>query len=329
MEFYSVIKIVLTLLLIIGVGYAARKYNILSKDSVSSISKFVLFVALPALILVSSTSKPFTPDCVNIVFLLLFSSVVYYVVSIIVALIIPRLIRSKPNEIGIYRFILVFPSAVFFAFPIIEMIFNQEGILYAAIFNLPYFLLTFSLGIWLMTSSLKNEVTSVKFDPRVFLNLAFLATLVGLLMYFTSTPIPEPFHETLSLLGKMSTPLALIATGGFLFEVNILALFKNFRHYLIAVARLVVLPLFVFVTLDAALPLFHFEVFHVELLSEAKNVILAIAVIIAAMPAAVQTVIIAAQYKAYPEIAAEIILVTTLLATVTIPLLFIIGVIPC
>lgn len=57
MEFSSVIEIVLTLLLIIGVGYAARRYNILSKDSVSSISKFVLFVSLPALILVSSTSK--------------------------------------------------------------------------------------------------------------------------------------------------------------------------------------------------------------------------------------------------------------------------------
>lgn len=84
-----------------------------------------------------------------------------------------------------------------------------------------------------------------------------------------------------------------------------------------------------FVILDTALPLFDFEVLHVELLSEAKNMILAIAVIIAAMPAAVQTVIIAAEYKAYPEIAAEVILVTTLLATVTIPLLFIIGLIPC
>ena len=329
MEFSSVIEIVLTLLLIIGVGYAARRYNILSKDSVSSISKFVLFVSLPALILVSSTSQPFTPDSVNIIFLLLFSSAVYYMVSIVAALIIPRLIHSKPKEIGIYRFILVFPSAIFFAFPIIDMIFDQEGILYAAIFNLPYFLLTFSLGIWLMTSSLKKEATSAKFDPRIFLNLAFLATLAGLLLYFTYTPIPEPFRGTLSLLGKMSTPLALIATGGFLFEVNILALFKNSRHYLIAVARLVVLPLIVFVILDTALPLFDFEVLHVELLSEAKNMILAIAVIIAAMPAAVQTVIIAAEYKAYPEIAAEVILVTTLLATVTIPLLFIIGLIPC
>ena len=329
MEFYSVIKIVLTLLLIIGVGYASRRYNILSKDSIGSISKFVLFVSLPSLILVSSTCKPFTPECINIVLLLLLSSLVYYVVSIVVALIIPRLIGSKPNEIGVYRFILVFPSAVFFAFPIIHMIFDQEGILYAAIFNLPYFLLTFSLGIWLMTSSLKKGAASMKFDPRVFLNLAFLATLAGLLLYFTSTPIPEPFRETLALLGKMSTPLALIATGGFLFEVNILALFKNSRHYLISIVRLLVLPLIVFVMLDTLLPLFDSEVLHVELLSEVKNVILAIAVIIAAMPAAVQTVIIAAEYKAHPEIAAEIILVTTLLATVTVPLLFITGFIPC
>ncbi|HJJ90705.1 MAG TPA: AEC family transporter [Methanocorpusculum sp.] len=331
MEFSSVIDMVLTLLMIIGIGYAARKYHILSKESVSSISKFVLFVSLPALILVSSTSKPFTSDCFNILFILLLSSAVYYLLSIAASLIIPRLLRSKPKEIGIYRFILVFPSAVFFAFPIVEMLYGKEGILYAAIFNLPYFLLTFTLGILLMTSALENKEKVFKFDPKIFLNLAFLATLIGLLLFIFSISIPEPFHETLSLLGKTSTPLALIATGGFLFEVDLLALFQNYRHYLMAIARLVVLPIIVYAALSALIPLFSTEVLHLVPSPEMQiiqNMILAVAVIIAAMPAAVQTVIIASEYKAYPEVAAEIILVTTILATVTVPLLFFMGFIP-
>jgi predicted permease len=311
MEFESIVMKVLILLLIIGVGYFARRYGILSKDSVGSISKFVLYVSLPALILTSSTCRSFDSDSFGIILLLLISSGLYYVISLIVALVIPRLIRSKPNEIGVYRFILVFPSAVFFAFPIVQMIFGMDGILYAAIFNLPYFLLTFSLGIWLMTSPLGKNAASVKFDPRVLLNLAFIATLVGLLLYLVSIPIPGLFRDTLNLLGCMATPLALIATGGFLFEVNLSALFRNYRHYLIAVARLVVLPLLVFTVLRLVLPSDMPDV----------NMITAIAVIIAGMPAAVQTVIIAEEYKAHPEIAAEIILVTTLLATVTVSLI--------
>ncbi|MDR0439261.1 MAG: AEC family transporter [Methanocalculaceae archaeon] len=309
---------VLILLLIIGVGYFARKYDILSKDSVGCISKFVLYVALPALILVSSTCRSFNSDSMGIVLLLLIASGLYYVISTIVALVVPRLICSKSNEIGVYRFILVFPSAVFFAFPIIKMIFGMDGILYAAIFNLPYFLLTFSLGIWLMTSSLERNANSFKFDPKILLNFAFIATLIGLFLYFASIPIPQPFNDTLGLLGDLATPLALIATGGFLFEVDFSALFRNYRHYLIAAVRLFVLPLLVFTVLKFVLP------------SDIPdmNMIFAIPVIIAGMPAAVQTVIIADKYNAHPEIAAEIILVTTLLATITVPLLFIAGFIP-
>lgn len=306
----SLLLSVFTLLLIIVVGYGARKYNILSKDSVLSISKFVLCIALPSLILVSSTSQKFSIGDVNLIYLLVISSIIYYILSIIISLLAPYLICSTPEEIGIHRFILVFPSAVFFAFPLIEIIFGKSGIFYAAIFNLPYFLLTFSLGIWLMTSSLENQSVKKTFNPRKLLNPAFLATILGLFLYFTLVSIPEPIHGTLEFLGKMATPLALITTGGFLYEVNLFSLFKNIHHYLVSLLRLIILPLIVFAVLS--------------FVPGMSDKVLAIAVIIASMPAAVQTVIIASEYEANPEIAAEIILITTIFAAVTIPLIMLI-----
>lgn len=319
MDITTIIPIILTLLLIIGVGYFARRYNILSQESVQGISKFVLYVSLPALILVSSTSQKYNQSEIDLFCLLVVASAIYYLISIIISLSIPRLIRSKQSDAGIYRFILVFPSAVFFAFPLIELLFGKSSIFYAAIFNLPYFILTFSLGIWLMVSPLKNDV-HVKLSPRrIFLNFAFLATLIGLLMYFTSTIIPQPLFNTLDLLGKMATPLALIVTGAYLFEVEIIPLLRNARHYCIAIARLLLLPLLVFTVLKYIPDVMGF--------SSMPNIVLAIAVIIASMPAAVQTVIIAAEYNANPKTASEIILVTTLLAAITIPIvLFITGI---
>lgn len=315
MESISLIKSILTLLLIIGIGYSCRRYNILTKDAIGGMSKFVLFVALPSLILISSTSQKFNYDQLNIIFLLLIATSLYYAISIIISFIVPRLIHSKQNEIGVYRFILVFPSAVFFAFPLIEMILGKSHIFYAAIFNLPYFLLTFSLGIWLMTSSSKSDKVSIKFNPRFLLNFAFLATLIGLFLYFTSIPIREPIYGTLNLLGNMATPLALIVTGGFLFEVEIFSLFKNIHHYLIAISRLIVLPLIVYAVLIFVLT------FVLPSDISDREIVLAIAVIIASMPAAVQTIIVAAEYKANPEIAAEVILITTILAAFTLPLI--------
>ena len=311
----SLLLSVFTLLLIIVVGYGARKYNILSKDSVLGISKFVLCIALPSLILVSSTSQKFSIEDVNLIYLLVISSIIYYILSIIISLLAPYLICSTPEEIGIHRFILVFPSAVFFAFPLIEIIFGKSGIFYAAIFNLPYFLLTFSLGIWLMTSSLENQPVKKTFDPRKLLNPAFLATILGLFLYFALVSIPEPIHGTLEFLGKMATPLALITTGGFLYEVNLFSLFKNIHHYLVSLLRLIILPLIVFAALN-----FISDIFVLDM----PAIVLAIAVIIASMPAAVQTVIIASEYEANPEIAAEIILITTIFAAVTIPLIMLI-----
>ncbi|MDR3102261.1 MAG: AEC family transporter [Methanocalculaceae archaeon] len=319
------ILLVVTLFLIIGVGYASRKYNILTKESVSSVSKFTLYVSLPALILYSSISKSFSYETTDILCLLLIASALYYVISIVVALVIPRLIGSKSDAIGVYRFILVFPSAIFFAYPIIQLLLGKDQIFFAAMFNLPYFLLTFSLGIWLMTSSLKKDAAegaaAVKINPRLLLHPAFIATLVGLLLYLSSITVPQkPVIETLMYLGNMATPLALIVTGGYLFEVNFSSLFGNFRHYMIAVSRLLVLPVLVYAVLRCVLPLIAAPILVTP--------VLAIAVIIAGMPAAVQTVILASEYKARPETAAEIILVTTLLAAVTVPLLIATGLIP-
>lgn len=306
---------VLTLLIIIIVGYLARKYNILSQESVQGISKFVLCVSLPALILISSISQRYNPSEINLFFLLIVASVIYYIISIIISFIFPRLICSKQSDIGIYRFILVFPSAVFFAFPLIEMLFGKPGIFYAAVFNLPYFILTFSLGIWLMVSPFKKNDAPIKLSyHRIFLNFAFLATLIGLFMYFTSSIIPyeinQPYFRALDLLGKMASPLALIVTGAYLFEVKIMSLLQNVRHWCVAIARLILLPLLMFAVLNC--------------IPGMPKTALAIAVIIASMPAAVQTVIIAAEYNANPKTASEIILMTTILAAITIPIILLI-----
>ena len=310
----QVLTPVLTLLLIIGIGYLARRYNILSQDSIQGISKFVLYVSLPALILVSSISQQYDPDKIKLFYLLIAASVIYYLVSIVISFMIPRLICSKQSDIGIYRFILVFPSAIFFAFPLIEILLGKSYIFYAAVFNLPYFLLTFSLGIWLMVSPFKNDVP-IKLNPiRIFLNFAFIATLIGLFMYFTSNTIPyditHPPLQTLDLLGKTATPLALIVTGAYLFEVKIMSLIQNARHWCVAIARLILLPLLVFAVLNC--------------IPDMPKTALAIAVIIASMPAAVQTVIIAAEYNANPKTASEIILMTTILAAITIPIILLI-----
>lgn len=46
---------------------------------------------------------------------------------------------------------LVFSNSMFMGFPVLKMIFGPDAIFYAAIFNIPFTILAYSLGIWLLT----------------------------------------------------------------------------------------------------------------------------------------------------------------------------------
>lgn len=301
MDYFVALNQILVLFLLTGVGFFCRRAGILNQNSVSSLSKFLLNICIPAMI-IYSMQIPFSQSIAEKSGMLIFAALCYYVIAFAVCFVTPYILRCKKEEYGVFRFMTMFSNSMFMGFPILSMFFGPEAIFYAAIFNIPFTLLTYSVGIWI----LRSGEGGISFSWKLLLNAAFLSTFVGILFFVTSFSIPDPFYGALGLLSDITTPMSLVVTGGFLASLETKAIFSNVRQYFAAGIRLLIIPALTF----AVCSLFITD-----------PLILGITVVTAGMPAAVNTVILAEEHDARPDIAAQGVFISTLLCLLTIPLL--------
>ena len=301
MDYFVALNQILVLFLLTGVGFFCRRAGILNQNSVSSLSKFLLNICIPAMI-IYSMQIPFSQSIAEKSGMLIFAALCYYVIAFAVCFVTPYILRCKKEEYGVFRFMTMFSNSMFMGFPILSMFFGPEAIFYAAIFNIPFTLLTYSVGIWI----LRSGEGGISFSWKLLLNAAFLSTFVGILFFVTSFSIPDPFYGALGLLSDITTPMSLVVTGGFLASLETKAIFSNVRQYFAAGIRLLIIPAITF----AVCSLFITD-----------PLILGITVVTAGMPAAVNTVILAEEYGARPDLAAQGVFISTLLCVVTLPLL--------
>ena len=301
MDYFVALNQILVLFLLTGVGFFCRRAGILNQNSVSSLSKFLLNICIPAMI-IYSMQIPFSQSIAEKSGTLIFAALCYYVIAFAVCFVTPYILRCKKEEYGVFRFMTMFSNSMFMGFPILSMFFGPEAIFYAAIFNIPFTLLTYSVGIWI----LRSGEGGISFSWKLLLNAAFLSTFVGILFFVTSFSIPDPFYGALGLLSDITTPMSLVVTGGFLASLETKAIFSNVRQYFAAGIRLLIIPAITF----AVCSLFITD-----------PLILGITVVTAGMPAAVNTVILAEEHDARPDIAAQGVFISTLLCVVTLPLL--------
>ena len=301
MDYFVALNQILVLFLLTGVGFFCRRAGILNQNSVSSLSKFLLNICIPAMI-IYSMQIPFSQSIAEKSGTLIFAALCYYVIAFAVCFVTPYILRCKKEEYGVFRFMTMFSNSMFMGFPILSMFFGPVAIFYAAIFNIPFTLLTYSVGIWI----LRSGEGGISFSWKLLLNAAFLSTFVGILFFVTSFSIPDPFYGALGLLSDITTPMSLVVTGGFLASLETKAIFSNVRQYFAAGIRLLIIPALAF----AVCSLFITD-----------PLILGITVVTAGMPAAVNTVILAEEHDARPDIAAQGVFISTLLCILTIPLL--------
>ncbi|MBC7189511.1 AEC family transporter [Candidatus Aerophobetes bacterium] len=137
------------------------------------------------------------------------------------------------------------------------------------------------------------------------LNPGILALIAGVAVIMTNFVLPGVFMEVCDLLGSITIPMALIATGSFLWEAGTSQWIK--WHILIAVVagKLVCLPLLVILLL-----------FLFELPALMEKII----ILQAAMPSMVLSSVLAERYGADSALAASGVFLTTLVSMLTVPL---------
>ncbi|HHU37558.1 MAG TPA: AEC family transporter [Treponema sp.] len=298
----TVLVEIFALFVIMGVGFLLGKRALLDKASIHGLSNLVIKVALPSLILVS-LQKPFTPELLGDALITLVAATVYYAGAIALGYLFVRLLRTPKKQVGALVFSLAFSNAGFVGFPVIVSILGQGSLFLAAIHNVLFNLLAFSVGIVIVSGSGGEKV---RFPIAKLLNINVLAAIAGFILFLLSITLPPIIQVPLTLLGNTTTPLAMLVVGAILANVPARAVVGDWRLYVISAVRLLVLP-----------AVAGFACYFAGVSRE----LLGITVIVAGMPAASNTTLLAELYGEDSETASSIVFLSTVFSIATIPII--------
>lgn len=295
--FLSVILEVAVILLLILVGYFTVKKGMFTKESLGSITSFLLYIITPCLIVSSFLSA----ESGKLDGWTLLLAVVLPALSIVISIAVSYLFfRREPlGRRRVLRFSTVFCNVGFMGIPLVEGIVGSEGVLYGSFFIAVFNIFCWTYG-YVMMGGGKVRLKALLLNPGV------IGIVIGLPLYLLDVPVPALIERPIELISALNTPLAMIVVGGYIAQVKLRAFVSDLAVYKMAVLRLVVAPL-----LYLAL---------VWLLRPDETLLMS-TVIQAATPVAANCVLFAVQYDSDAELASKSVAVSTALSVVTIPLL--------
>ena len=299
------IVVMMTLFAIVIVGYVAGKLGYLGGDFDRQLSRLVINMTCPALIL-SSAMTGVLPDRRYIAPLLLISVVTYAVLTG-VAFLLPRYLTHKKDDEGAVGFALMFGNVGFMGYPVVASIFGHEAVFYAAVLNVVNTFAVFTIGTILVTG--KSEVEGARFQKKVLYSTPMLAAyLTMLIVILRIDNIPEWVSQPLTMIGNITVPAALLIIGSSMSNLSVRSLLGNRTVYATALFRLALLP----IALYYLCSVLGFSTFVVN-----------INTVVIAMPVATYGTILCLKYNKDTTMMTEVTFVTTLLSMATIPLLVI------
>ena len=292
---------VLTLFLLMSVGFVFGRMGLLSGDALSQVSSILLYVVTPS-VMITSFEVERTPKSQGQLLTTLAVMVgVYAVYMLLSHFLFPR--EGKERQ-GILRFAAVYGNTGFMGLPLIQSVMGDEAMMIAVVG-----LAIFNTAIWTQGRALIGGRAELAFK-KVALNPGILGFVIGMILFFTGWRLPGPVDSAVGYLGSLNTPLAMVVIGGQMAQANLGEVFSTKRLYLVSAVKLLCIPLL------TALILLPFRL---------DWMVYVAAVILAGCPTAGATSLFAQSMGKDAALAARQITLSTLLCIVTLPVMAVLA----
>ena len=292
----------LTLFALVVVGFVSGKLGYLGGDFDRQLSRLVINITCPALIL-SSAMTGELPDSKYILPLLLISTVTYILLAG-AAFLLPRYITKNQDLHGPIGFALMFGNVGFMGYPVVASIFGHQAVFYAAVLNVVNTFAVFTIGTILITGTNTNKE---RFQRKVLYSTPMLAAYVTMaIVALRIDNIPEAISQPLTMLGNITVPAALLIVGSSMSQLSLKKMLGNMTIYATTLLRLAILP----VGVHYIMRMLGFDAFVVN-----------INTLVIAMPVATYGTILCLKYQKDTTLITTTTFITTIVSMVTIPLL--------
>lgn len=303
-----IFNVVLPVFAIILAGYACGRFGVLGPASSEALNKFVYFVALPVLLFFSMARVD--PDVIlNMPYLLAFGA--GSVITTLLGIFFARLVfKTRLAEQSMFGMVSIFGNTGYMGIPLCIVAFGEAGALPAIVATVFQTIVMIPFYAVLIEADLRGEKgmkAAWEVTKSLGRNPLMISSVAGIGWSFTGLALPAPVQTFCEILAPAAGPAALFAIG--LFMVG-KPLFYGFPEIsALSVFKLLIHPVITYV--------FFIYVVDVDPLWQAVGILMA------ALPAGALCFVVAQNYNVYVQRTSAAILFTTLLAVITLSVLFI------
>lgn len=293
----------LVLFLIMMIGYAACRREILTEAVCKKLSGIIVNIANPCIILSAVVDGDISAVKGSDVILTIAVSWAVYGVLLLAAELLPRILRVPAADLGMYKVMTVFSNMGYMGFPIILSVYGSTALLYASVFLIPFNFLIYTYGIIVM----KRDGKGSRLRLRSVLNNGVLACILMVILFFGGLRLPTVLTDTITGVAGMTVPVSMMIIGASLAGLKLSKLLLDVRLLLFAAIRLLLIPV-------AGMFLVCRFVTQPQLLG--------VTLVVLATPVGSLTAMLAQEYGGDYMLASRGVALTTLLSVLTIPVVF-------
>lgn len=302
------VKSVISLMCLIGIGYYFTGKKWFGREGMDFLSRFTVGVTIPFYMYYNIYNDIGNKEALMALVYQLPVTLSMFFMFLVLAAAVSKIMGIPKGRRNTFIVASGFPNVVFIGFPVIQALWGENVTSVGVVYYIASTLFFWTVGVTLLQKDGKNYMPqkgAILENLKQLFSPSIIGMLLGMATILAEIQVPDFLLRPLSMISSLTSPLALIFIG---------SVIRNMDKSTLKLERDVTAALAMrFLLIPAATVLF---LRYMPVPKETKEVFF----MLSTMPAMTQMGIMAKEYESDYEFACTIIMLTTIISMITIPL---------
>ena len=242
MNIFVVVQQMLVLLVMMLVGYVVFRIGWLDNNSCGRMSKIVVNVLNPCLMVYGVLGKNERLDGEMLGQTLVLVAV-YFGVLILLSGPVASFLHIRKEHFNLYKLMLIFSNVAFMGIPVITSIYGKESMLLIAFYSLGYNLLLYTYGIYLAGKGCQETAAGKGGQWKRLLNPGVASCIAAIAIFASGAAVPESVCTFFDYVGNAAVPLSMILIGASVAQGGKKEFFLDKKMYAFMAVKMLAIPI--------------------------------------------------------------------------------------
>ena len=247
MNFDKLYIVVASLFLLLAVGFLCRKVGIIDDTASKKLSRLILSVGQPALLVGSLAGAEFSEENLKTAIIMIVLGFVFHFLLAAISYVFSLPLYKNIDEQKLSEFGFMFTNCAFIGFPIFEALLPGRGQFMASFLCVSFNILLWTWGLVIMGRKRNDIKLTLK---KALVNFGTVPCVIGFAFFMLKAPavgfvLPSFITSALQYLSNLCTPISVLVTGALIATQSPKKFFLNWKIYYFNVVKLFAFPLLI------------------------------------------------------------------------------------